>query len=81
MVKRFSICVLILALTIVFTGCNKEASIKVNAGSKFDEVFGGNRPKFNRVSAPNVVYLGDDSQNSNEGPVKEMSFEFKDLKR
>ncbi len=80
MVKRFSICVLILALTIVFTGCNKEASIKVNAGSKFDEMF-GNKPKLARTSAPNVVYLGDDSQNNYDGTVKDMSFEFKDLKR
>ena len=80
MVKRFSICVLILAMTIVFTGCNKEASIKVNAGSRFDEVF-GNKPKIARTAAPNVVYLGDDSQNSNEGAFKDMSFEFKDLKR
>lgn len=81
MLKRFSICILILALTVVFTGCSsKESSIKINANSKFDEMF-GSKPKLARTNAPNIVYMGDSSQSDNEGSSSDMSFDFKDLKR
>lgn len=81
MLKRFSVCILILALTVIFTGCSKESGIKVNASSKFDEMF-GSKPKIARTSAPNVVYLGSESQSNNESNKNsDISFEFDDLKR
>jgi len=81
MLKRFSVCILILALTVVFTGCGRESGIKVNASSKFDEMF-GSKPKIARTNAPNVVYLGSDSQSNSEGNKNsDISFEFDDLKR
>lgn len=80
--KKMGICLIILFISFIGSGCNKSSDGKfVKLESKYDQLFKNDNETAANHYGNNVVYLGEDSKDSKRFGPNDVSFDFYALKR
>lgn len=77
--KKISGCILILVVLFLFSGCAKKESFQIK--DAFNKVIKKTEEKPPQKTIPNIIYLGNSGKTDYNAEFKEISFDFKDLKR